>query len=191
MTSSSASRSWCRRAWTSSTRRGSFNFCTIIFYETGYDLNLFRQAAARHWRIGQKKDCRTYYLYYEGTMQERAMALMGKKLAAAQALEGKFSTEGLIAMAGEENGAMALAATLSSKVENAERQWARIGEASKVVIGDLVKAGKVDRIKELAGMGDDEKAHAALVLKTLTTRGTARRRRGRRRASRWRRCTWP
>jgi len=150
-------------------KAGSFNFCTIIFYETGYDLNLFRQAAARHWRIGQKKDCRTYYLYYEGTMQERAMALMGKKLAAAQALEGKFSTEGLIAMAGEENGAMALAATLSSKVENAERAWARIGEASKVVIGDLVKSGKVDRIKELAHMGADEKAHAALVLKTLTS----------------------
>jgi hypothetical protein len=152
-------------------KAGSFNFCTIIFYETGYDLNLFRQAAARHWRIGQKKDCRTYYLYYEGTMQERAMALMGKKLAAAQALEGKFSTEGLIAMAGEENSAMALAATLSIKVENAERQWARIGEASKVVIGDLVKAGKVDRIKELAHMGKDEKAHAALVLKNLTDPG--------------------
>ena len=64
-----------------------------------------------------------------------------------------------------------LAATLSSKVENAERQWARIGEASKVVIGDLVKAGKVDRIKELAGMGAEEKAHAALVLKTLTDPG--------------------
>jgi hypothetical protein len=109
-----------------------------------------------------------YYLYYEGTMQERAMALMGKKLAAAQALEGKFSTEGLIAMAGEENGAMALAATLSGKVENAARQWAKIGEASKVVIGDLVKAGKVDRIKELVSLDADERAHAALVLRNLT-----------------------
>ncbi len=99
------------------------------------------------------------------------MALMGKKLAAAQALEGKFSTEGLIAMAGEENSAMALAATLSSKVENAERQWARIGESTQVVVGDLVKAGKVDRLKELAHMGHDERAHAALVLKALTTPG--------------------
>ena len=35
-------------------------------------------------------------------MQERALALMGKKLTAAQALEGRFSSEGLVAMAGED-----------------------------------------------------------------------------------------
>ena len=35
-------------------------------------------------------------------MQDRAMALMGRKLTAAQALEGRFSSEGLVALAGED-----------------------------------------------------------------------------------------
>jgi SNF2 family DNA or RNA helicase len=69
------------------------NFPTICFYETGYNLFTLRQASRRSWRIGQSKDCRVVYLYYEGTMQDRAIALMGKKLTAAETLEGKFSTD--------------------------------------------------------------------------------------------------
>jgi helicase-like protein len=89
--------------------KGGHNFSSIVFYETGYDLFTLRQTARRAWRIGQLLDCRVYYLYDQGTMQQRAMALMGKKMSAATALEGKFSTEGLVAMAGEDNAQMALA----------------------------------------------------------------------------------
>jgi hypothetical protein len=61
-----------------------------------------RQASRRSWRIGQTKPCRIVYFYYDDTMQSRAMALMGRKLTAAQALEGKFSSEGLAALAGDD-----------------------------------------------------------------------------------------
>ncbi len=58
------------------------------------------------------------YFYYEGTMQDRAMALMGKKLTAAQALEGTFSSEGLVALAGEDaNIEIALARSLVKRLE--------------------------------------------------------------------------
>ena len=50
------------------------------FYETGYDLFTLRQASRRSWRIGQKHPCRVYFLYYQATMQARAMALMAQKL---------------------------------------------------------------------------------------------------------------
>src|SRR5204862_7617046 len=60
-------------------KSGRHNFPTICFYETGYNLFTLRQAARRSWRIGQQQACRIVYLHYEGTMQERAMALMGKK----------------------------------------------------------------------------------------------------------------
>jgi SNF2 family DNA or RNA helicase len=73
---------------------GRHNFPAICFYETGYNLFTLRQASRRSSRIGQKKPCRVIYFYYEGTMQDRALALMEKKLTAAQALEGKFSSEG-------------------------------------------------------------------------------------------------
>jgi len=108
---------------------GRHNFPTIVFYETGYNLFTLRQASRRSWRIGQKKDCRVIYLYYEGTMQGRAIALMGKKLTAAQALEGKFSTEGLAAMAGEDaNMEIALARSLVDRMDegDARRLWGKV-----------------------------------------------------------------
>jgi hypothetical protein len=107
---------------------GQHNFPTICFYEAGYNLFTLRQASRRSWRIGQKKDCRVVYFYYERTMQDRAIALMGKKLMAAQALEGKFSSEGLTAMAGEDaNVEIALARSLVDRLDevDARKFWGR------------------------------------------------------------------
>ena len=54
-------------------------------------------------------------------MQDRALALMGKKLTAAQALEGKFSSEGLVAMAGEDaNVEIALARSLVERIDEGD-----------------------------------------------------------------------
>jgi hypothetical protein len=109
---------------------GRHNFSTLIFYEAGYNLFTLRQAARRSWRIGQTLPCRVYYLYYAGSLQERAMTLMGKKMEAAQALEGKFSTDGLAAMAGDDGGsvAMALAKSLAHKIndDDAQRVWSKV-----------------------------------------------------------------
>src|SRR5207248_4700814 len=58
-------------------KSGRHNFPTICFYETGYNLFTLRQASRRSWRIGQRAACRIVYFFYKGTMQERAMALMG------------------------------------------------------------------------------------------------------------------
>jgi hypothetical protein len=115
---------------------GRHNFPTLCFYEQSYNLFTLRQASRRSWRIGQKKECRVVYLYYERTMQDRAIALMGKKLTAAQALEGKFSSEGLAAMAGEDaNMETALARSLVNRMDegDARRLWGRVvnpGESS-------------------------------------------------------------
>jgi hypothetical protein len=111
---------------------GRHNFPTICFYETGYNLFTLRQASRRAWRIGQKEACRIVYLYYDGTMQSRAMALMGKKLTAAQALEGCFSSEGLVALAGEDaNFEIALARSLVERMDegDARRAWNKVVNA--------------------------------------------------------------
>lgn len=122
-----------------------FNFPTIVFYETGYNLFTLRQASRRSWRIGQTKPCRVVYLYYEATMQDRALALMGKKLTAAQALEGKFSSEGLVAMAGEDaNIEIALARSLVQRLDEGEarRAWGR-SELSGTRAGQAVQ-GRIE-----------------------------------------------
>jgi hypothetical protein len=110
-------------------KAGRHNFPTLCFYETGYNLFTLRQASRRAWRIGQRKPCRVVYLYYERTMQDRALALMGKKLAAAQALEGKFSSEGLVSMAGEDASVeIALARSLVDRIDEGDvkRMWSRV-----------------------------------------------------------------
>jgi len=119
---------------------GSYNFPTLIFYQTGYNLFTMRQASRRAWRIGQRKDCKVVFLYYRGTLQARAMALMGKKMEAAQALEGKFSAEGLASMAGEEVSAeMALAKSLADRIDegDAARHWVKVGAAPQSAVRDI------------------------------------------------------
>lgn len=107
---------------------GAYNFPSLVFYETGYDLFTLRQASRRSWRIGQKHPCRVYYLYYQETMQARAMALMAQKLEASLALEGQFSVEGLAAMSSESGSlTMELARSLVENLDfgDADRGWER------------------------------------------------------------------
>jgi hypothetical protein len=107
---------------------GAHNFPSLVFYETGYDLFTLRQASRRSWRIGQKRPCRVYYLYYKDTMQARAMALMAQKLDASLALEGHFTTEGLAAMSADSGSlTMELARSLVENLDfgDADRVWER------------------------------------------------------------------
>ncbi len=79
------------------------DFTTIIFYQVGYNLFTLRQASRRSWRLSQTKDIEVYFMYYTGTIQEQALSLMATKLQASQAIEGKFSEEGLHAMSNNED----------------------------------------------------------------------------------------
>ena len=79
------------------------DFTTIIFYQIGYNLFTMRQASRRSLRLTQTRPVNVYFLYYQGTIQERALSLMANKLQAATAIEGKFSEEGLHAMSNTED----------------------------------------------------------------------------------------
>jgi superfamily II DNA or RNA helicase len=79
------------------------DFTTIVFFQIGYNLSTMRQASRRSWRLSQTKDIQVYFFYYQGTIQEQAMALMATKLQAAQTIEGNFSEEGLKAMSNNED----------------------------------------------------------------------------------------
>ena len=109
-----------------------YDFPTMIFYQTGYSIFTLRQASRRSWRIGQDKDVKVYYLFYDSTMQERALQLMGSKLEASLAIEGKFSEEGLLAMtAGEDmTTAMAKALVEGLDVEGIEQIWSKLNKSN-------------------------------------------------------------
>jgi len=77
----------------------TYNYPTLIFYECGTSLFTLWQASRRHYRLNQTQECRTYYLCYAGTNQAKIIRLMAEKQVATSSIQGKFSMEGLTAMA--------------------------------------------------------------------------------------------
>lgn len=74
-------------------------FTSLFFYDVGYNLYTFRQAARRSYRINQTAPrIEVYILYYKDTIQAKALELMSQKLLAAQVIEGHISDEGIAAM---------------------------------------------------------------------------------------------
>ncbi|MFC1560880.1 helicase-related protein [Candidatus Latescibacterota bacterium] len=110
-----------------------YDFPTLVFYQTGYSIFTLRQASRRSWRIGQDKDVAVHYLYYRPTMQEKAMQLMGSKLEASLAIEGKFSEEGLLAMTQGEDMTTAMAKALVDGLEGegVEQIWSNLNRENK------------------------------------------------------------
>lgn len=75
------------------------DFVNLVYYNVSYNLFTLRQSSRRSWRINQKAPrVEVYFMYYEGTMQHRAIRLMASKLQVAGIIEGNLSDEGLAAM---------------------------------------------------------------------------------------------
>ena len=71
------------------------------------------------------------FFAYSGTMQEVCLRLMGKKLLVALAMEGKFASEGLQALDGDDDMLTAMARELVQNRgigESADLLWKRVGE---------------------------------------------------------------
>ncbi|MBE4941304.1 DEAD/DEAH box helicase [Bacillus thuringiensis] len=74
---------------------------TLIFNQLSFSLFTLNQAARRHWRIGQTKQCRTFYLGYKETFQQELAQLIAQKNKAAEAMNGDATSDGLNAMLGD------------------------------------------------------------------------------------------
>jgi len=108
---------------------GSYNFPSIYWHQSGYDTFAIRQASRRSWRIGQVAPCKVFFSFYRRTLQERAMALVAKKVEASLALEGTFSADGLSALCADGGSLqMELARSLVESIDfgDIERTWAKI-----------------------------------------------------------------
>jgi len=106
------------------------DFPAILFHETGYSLHTLRQASRRSWRIGQRRPVEVKFFAYKGTMQEVCLRLMGKKLLVALAMEGKFASEGLQAIDGDDDMLTAMARELVQNKgigESADSVWRSLG----------------------------------------------------------------
>jgi hypothetical protein len=147
------------------------DFPTIIFYQTGYSVFTLRQASRRSWRIGQDKPVRIHYLHYQGTMQERALELVGRKLSASLAIEGKLTDDGLASMCAGEDMTLLLAKALveGRHIEGAESVWRSLNQLGPTpkptnVIPFLSKSWTLELMEERCAMRRDD-------LLSVSTRG--------------------
>jgi len=83
-------------------------YSTVVFYEVEYSLYTLWQACRRVWRLGQVRPVKVYYLTYEGTLEEKAYALIGQKIKAAQLLYGDEVASALVEDVGDASLVMAL-----------------------------------------------------------------------------------
>lgn len=93
------------------------DFTTICFYQMDYNLYTLRQAARRSYRLNQEHDIEVYFLYYRETVQEACLSLMANKLKAAMAIEGKFSEEGMAAMANNDDILTQIASSVTNDIK--------------------------------------------------------------------------
>lgn len=101
-------------------------FPTIIFAQLTYNVFTLIQASRRSWRIGQRHPVKIYYLYYKETMQENAVALIGKKVLASKMINGeRIQDGGLTDLCGDDASAqVALANSLAKGgVSGVEAVW--------------------------------------------------------------------
>ena len=110
------------------------DFPTIIHYQTGYVLSTLRQSSRRSWRIGQTRPVKVYFLAYEETLQDTSLRLLGDRLEASMAIEGRFSEEGLQSLSDGLDMINELAKTLVEElndIDSAETIWNRINSSNK------------------------------------------------------------
>ena len=63
-------------------------FSTVVFYEIEYSLYTLWQSVRRVWRLGQTRPVKAIFSVYSSAMEARALALMGRKMKAAQLVYG-------------------------------------------------------------------------------------------------------
>jgi hypothetical protein len=117
-----------------------YNYPTLIFAECGTSLFTLWQASRRHFRLNQTEECRTYYLCYKDTNQAKIIRLMAEKQVATSSIQGKFSMEGLQAMAQSVDPRLILMQSLMGAAEDAK------GDAEKAagIFANLNEATGID-----------------------------------------------
>ena len=114
-------------------------YSTVVFYEVEYSLYTLWQACRRVWRLGQTRAVKVYYLTYADTLEEKAYALIGQKIKAAQLLYGDEVASALVEDVGDASLVMALVQAIEGDEALRLGHDAHIfGDAAEVVSNSAV-----------------------------------------------------
>ncbi len=132
-------------------------FTTLVFYSLGYKLFTLRQAAKRSWRINQTAPrVEVYLLYYQGTMQHKAIKLMASKLAVAGMIEGNFTDEGLAAMSDVQDMTSQMAKELVNGIKDNVEDVAAAFKKMAIINSRQQEEKPVEAVAEEASDTEDQ-----------------------------------
>jgi len=127
---------------------------TIINYQMDYDINVFRQANGRNWRIGQHRECRIYIPVLNGTQQVSQFQSLMAKRAHALIVEGRLDRSELSRFGRDAHNSMA--ADLANCIAGAQlsNRWQElaakdIDENLEIVSEEQFKSVIAKAMKEL------------------------------------------
>lgn len=106
-----------------------YNFSTLVWLQSSMSTSTTRQASGRSYRIGQSEPCKVITLHYGECMESRLVELLGEKVAASEAIDGRYSTDGLAALSGSSGEAMGLALA-KSLIESMQQRRPSLKTAS-------------------------------------------------------------
>lgn len=156
---------------------GNYNFPTLIFYQIGMEMAVIWQASRRAYRLIQREECRNYYLAYEETLQTAMLELMAQKQVATSAIQGKFSSEGLAAMAKGVDTRTKLAEALAKNDMSNRETLSNMFDALNIVnnsdstdYGDYIPPKTFYELlgKEEEDIGEDVFSYAAMLENTVS-----------------------
>ncbi len=139
-------------------------FPTVVFYQIGYNIFTLRQAARRSWRIGQTEPVKVFFMCYKNTMQEKALALIAKKLEVSLVVEGDlpegladYSTSGtsIVRELGNaliESGSFGGAEKAWASLRKKELESQRRIDGSEVFISHNIGSKRHTRDEAIAGL---------------------------------------
>jgi hypothetical protein len=111
------------------------DYSTVVFYQIDYSLYTTWQACRRVWRLGQTMPVKVVYVAYANSMEERAVGLVGEKIAALQLLFGDEVAGAIVPESqGDLRDQLAKAALEERKV-NLEAIFARENEGTTSPFG--------------------------------------------------------
>jgi len=120
------------------------NYATVVFYQIDYSLYTTWQACRRVWRPGQVLPVRVVFVAYHNSMEERAVALVGEKIASAQLLYGDEVTGAIVPESDDDFQEQLARAALDGREINLEAIFARENEGTTSPLGSPPVVSEVE-----------------------------------------------
>ncbi|WP_240420311.1 DEAD/DEAH box helicase [Paenibacillus periandrae] len=129
---------------------------TIIYYQLNYEVSTVRQSSRRAWRIGQDRECRVYYLIYNGTQQMKQFIHIMNGRGHALMVEGRLDSSELAQYSRDSQSALASDLASCFATSDVAQSWTSLAAKDLADI-EMVEEGMFKEVltERMRALGDE------------------------------------